>query len=120
VRALASQRTPRKDGAAVAIAALLLSGCVGGREDSAGWTVEQAESITAIRGLSVRVASCRGLGQAESHGNVLRYARFACSAGARARGQPFDTVAVLYEVHVRDDSAHELQAVRFVGGPGIP
>jgi hypothetical protein len=106
--------------AAVTIAALALSGCFGGREESMGWTVDEAEAITAIRGLPVRTVSCRGLGRAERDGNLVRYARFTCSAGARAPGERFDTVAVLFEVHVRDDSAHKLQAVRFVGGPGIP
>jgi hypothetical protein len=103
-----------------AIVAVVLAGCLGGRGESEGWTVEQAESIAEVRGLPVRVAGCRGLGRGERDGKVLRYARFACSAGARARGDRFDTVAVLFEVHVRDDSAPELQAVRFVGGPGIP
>jgi hypothetical protein len=120
VRPLPLQGTRGEHAAAVAIAALVLSGCLGGREESKGWTVDEAEAITAIRGLPVRAAACRGLGRRERDGNLVRYARFACSAGARARGDRFDTVAVLYEVHVRDDSAHELQAVRFVGGPGIP
>lgn len=68
-----------------------------------------------VRGLAIRDADCRGLG--DEHDG--RYTRFACSAGARAPGEQVDTVAVLYEVHVRD-SGYALEAVRFVGGPGIP
>jgi hypothetical protein len=99
---------------------LALSACVGGREESEGWTVERAEAVTEVRGLSVRVAGCRGLGPAERDGETVRYGRFACSAGARASGERFETVAVLYEVHVQDESTYRLEAVRFVGGPGIP
>ena len=86
-----------------AIVAVAVSGCLGGRGASEGWTVERAEAITEVRGLSLRVADCRGLGRGVRDGQVLRYTQFACSAGARARGDRFDTVAVLYEVHVRDE-----------------
>jgi hypothetical protein len=98
------------------LALALLTACSG--DGAEGWTVEQAEAIDAVRGLPVRVAGCRGLGPSEENGEA-RYSRFACSAGARAPGDRFETVAVLYEVHVRDDS-YKLEAVRFVGGPGIP
>jgi hypothetical protein len=89
----------------------LLAGCSGGE----GWTVERAEEVTNVRGLTVRVLECRGLGR-ERDG---RYERFACRAGARAPGEEAETVAVLYELHVRD-SGYELRNVRFFGGPGIP
>lgn len=103
----------------VAFAALLLAACSGGGPETHGWTVEQAENaVTNVRGLPVRGPQCRGLGPAEDE-EPARFLRFACSAGARARGERFETVAVMYELHVRD-SAHELQAIRFVGGPGIP
>lgn len=77
--------------------------------------MEQAQRITDVRGLKVRVLECEGLGK-ETDG---RYERFACRAGTRAPGEPFETVAVLYEVHVRG-SEYELRNVRFLGGPGIP
>ncbi|HEX7255177.1 MAG TPA: hypothetical protein VF236_04555 [Gaiellaceae bacterium] len=111
---------PSRSAAVTAVAALLLSGCLGGREESEGWTVEQAEAVTEVRGLLVRVAGCRGLSRGERDGEALRYRRFACSAGARSSGDRFETVAVLYEIVVRDDSTYKLEAVRFVGGPGIP
>ena len=98
-----------------ALGSVLLAACAGGESTTNGWTVEQAESVTEVRGLTVRSVECRGLGS-EKDG---RYERFACAAGARAPGEPFETVAVLYEVHVRD-SKYRLQGVRFVGGPGIP
>jgi hypothetical protein len=90
---------------------VLLTGC----SSSEGWTVERAEEVTNVRGLAVRVLQCRGLGR-ERDG---RYEGFACRAGARAPGEPTETVAVLYELHVRD-SGYELRNVRFFGGPGIP
>ena len=111
---------PSRSAAVAVVAALVLPGCLGGDEQVEGWTVEQAEAVTEVRGLSVRVAGCRGLGPGERDGEALRYRRFACSAGARAVGDPFETVAVLYEIHLRDDSSYRLEAVRFVGGPGIP
>lgn len=98
-----------------AVTSALLAACAGGEPTTNGWTVEQAESVTEVRGQAVRSVECRGLGS-ETDG---RYERFACAAGARAPGEPFETVAVLYEVHVRD-SKYQLQGVRFVGGPGIP
>jgi hypothetical protein len=90
---------------------VLLAGC----SSSEGWTVERAEEVTNVRGLTVRVLECRGLGR-EQDG---RYKRFACRAGTRAPGEEAETVAVLYELHVRD-SGYVLRNVRFFGGPGIP
>ena len=72
--------------AVAAIVAVVLSGCLGSRGASEGWTVERAEAITEVRGLSLRVADCRGLGRGARDGHGLRYTRFACSAGARAKG----------------------------------
>jgi hypothetical protein len=101
----------------VALALAALAACDGGEVE--GWTVEQAENaVTSVRGLPVRRPQCRGLGRAVQ-AEPPRYVHFACSAGARAPGEPFETVAVLYELDVRD-SGHALRAIRFVGGPGIP
>jgi hypothetical protein len=88
---------------------VLLAGCT----SSEGWTVERAEEVTNVRGLTVRVLQCRGLGR-ERDG---RYERFACRAGARAPGEETETVAVLYELHVRN-SHYELRNVTFSAGRG--
>ena len=109
---MATGRAGRQAAAAAAVA-LLLSGCANGETE--GWTVEQAEAVDDVRGLSVRDVNCRGLGASDR----ARYASFACSAGARAAGEQFETVAVLYEIHFRE-GGYRLEAVRFVGGPGIP
>jgi hypothetical protein len=99
-----------------------LLGCACAREsDSDGWTEAQAESITVIRGMPVRVRSCRGLVRTAGE----RYLRFDCLAGTRKRGEHFDTVAVLYELRPLGrfrgaDSSYTLSEVRFIGGPGIP
>jgi hypothetical protein len=101
--------------------AAALGACAGGEEaDDRGWTVSQAESIRSVRGLPVRVWHCRGLGAALRNGDVLRYDRFACVAGARLPQEEVDTVAVLYELDAQDASSYELREVRFIGGPGIP
>jgi hypothetical protein len=100
--------------AAVTVA---LAGC--GEEDR-GWTVRQAESVTAVRGLPVRVRECRGLGDASGDGPARRYERFRCLAGARLEGERFDTVAVRYEIRPADGSEYDLERVEFIGGPGIP
>ena len=46
-----------------------------------------------------------------------RYRRLSCVAGAR--GERFDTVAVLFDVRPTSDDDHELENVQFIGGPGI-
>jgi hypothetical protein len=89
-------------------------------EDDHGWTVAEAESVTEVRGLPVRVRQCRGLGEATRDGATPRYDRFRCLAGARLEGERFDTVAVRYEIRPADGSDYELQRVEFIGGPGIP
>jgi hypothetical protein len=94
-----------------------LAACGG---DDGGWTVAQAESITSVRGLSVSVRQCRGVDAGRRDGNTLRYERLRCLAGARLRGEKFDSVAVRYVIHPLGDSDYELERVRFVGGPGIP
>jgi hypothetical protein len=81
-----------------------------------GWTTTRGEAISSVRGLPVRVRSCRGIGPATGR----RYARLACAAGARLTGEDFDTVAVTFEVVPRRDEGYELENVRFFGGPGIP
>jgi hypothetical protein len=89
------------------------------------WTVRQAESISTIRGMRVRVRQCRGLGEATSDGGSRRFRRFACVAGARREGEAFDTVGVFYDLRPLGEydgpsSRHALANVRFIGGPGIP
>ena len=103
-----------------ASAAAIATGCDGGDAAHAGWTRERAESITGVRGMNVRVVRCDGVGTAERDGASPRYVRFACRAGARRPGESYDTVAIDYEIHVRDSSGYTLENVRFHGGPGIP
>jgi hypothetical protein len=94
---------------------LAVAACSGGDEQS-GWTTEQAEAITAVRGLPVDVRECSGIGDADDR----RYERLACVAGARLTGEAFDTVAVSFDVVPSSGDAYELENVRFFGGPGIP
>jgi hypothetical protein len=108
---------------AFASAAVLVSavnGCSSPERDEAGWTVDRAESITNIRGMTVRVLQCRGLGTAAGEKGVRRYQRFVCEAGARRVGESYDTVGVFYEIRVRASGGYALENVRFIGGPGIP
>jgi hypothetical protein len=100
---------------------VLLAGSCAEDSEPDGWTTPQAESITVIRGLPVRVRRCRGIGRREGR----RYRRFDCLAGARLRGESFDTVAVVYELRPSSrfqgaHSSYTLKHVRFVGGSGIP
>ena len=106
----------------LALLAVLALGACAGEEaaEDRGWTVREAESISSVRGLPVRVRHCRGLGDAFRDGEALRYDRLACVAGARLPDEEVDTVAVLYELVPRDASTYELREVRFIGGPGIP
>jgi hypothetical protein len=116
---------------ALVVAAFVAGGCAGSNraepEADASWTIRQAESVTSVRGLRVRVRYCRGLGHATRSDNAARYRRFECLAGARAASDPyaFDTVAVLYDLEPLADydgpeSRHRLADVQFIGGPGIP
>jgi hypothetical protein len=112
------------------LACLVLLSCLGacafGNEPRVTeWTVQQAESITSIRGLTVRVRSCRGVDGDQGGGRNGRFQRFACVAGARAEFDRYDTVGILYVLHPLEDydgvsSRHRLTEVRFLGGPGIP
>jgi hypothetical protein len=115
------------------VAAVVAGGCGGsdGTEpaDDALWTTGQAESVTLVRGLRVRVRHCSGLGGAThaAGAGAARYRRFECLAGARAASDPyaFDTVAVMYALeplaeYGGPESEHRLENVRFIGGPGIP
>jgi hypothetical protein len=101
----------------VAVMASALAAC--GDGDNA-WTVAQAETIDSVRGMPVRVRECRGRGERLGDGRPARYRQLSCVAGARLPGERFDTVAVLFDVRPTSDDGHELQNVRFVGGPGIP
>jgi hypothetical protein len=94
-----------------------LPACGGGHN---GWTAARAEAIDSVRGLPVRVRECRGRGQPLGDGRPARYRWLSCVAGARLPGERFDTVAVLFDVRPTSDDDHELENVRFVGGPGIP
>jgi hypothetical protein len=91
-------------------------------EPSAGrlWTPAQAASISSIRGLPVRVRQCHGRGE-----KAKRYRSFRCVAGARAAGDRYDSIGVLYVLEPLGSyrgptSPHRLRDVRFIGGPGIP
>jgi hypothetical protein len=103
-----------------------LGGCAFGNESRVvEWTVQEAESITSIRGLTVRVRSCRGVDGHQGGGTESRFRRFSCVAGARAEFDRYDTVGILYVLHPLEDydgvsSRHRLSEVRFLGGPGIP
>jgi hypothetical protein len=89
------------------------------------WTVDQAESITSIRGHLVRVRYCHGRGRAERSGSIERFGLFDCLAGTRTAFQHYDTVGVFYVLDPAENyegplSRHRLTNVRFIGGPGIP
>jgi hypothetical protein len=116
---------------ALVVTAIVVGGCAGSNgaepEADALWTTRQAESVTTVRGLRVRVRHCRGLGGATRGEGGARYRRFECLAGGRAASDPyaFDTVAVLYVLeplaeYDGPESEHRLTNVRFIGGPGIP
>jgi hypothetical protein len=115
---------------ALAALTLVVCGIAVGCGDENGrlvrlWTVDQAESISTIRGMHVRVRECRGLGHAERDDESRRFRRFACVAGARRPGETYDTVGVFYDLRPLDAyegpaSKHALENVRFIGGPGIP
>jgi hypothetical protein len=115
----------------LAVVSAAVAGCAGGDGPNAAaerrWTTQQAESITSVRGLPVRVRRCRGLGPAQNGESEPRFRRFRCLAGGRATSDryAFDTVAVRYDLHPTAEyrgpgSGHRLTNVRFVGGPGIP
>jgi hypothetical protein len=120
-----SEIVQRRVAVVLALVACLGAGCRdGNRAHVPLWTVQQAESITSVRGLPVRVRHCRGTGTRERHENTRLYSRFECLAAARAAFQPYDTVAVLYVLHPLEDdgptSRYRLTNVRFIGGPGVP
>lgn len=110
----------------LALAACLAAGCADGNDSSVPlWTIDQAKSITSVRGHPVRVRYCHGLGPGERGDAGLRYRRFDCLAGTRTKYQRYDTVGVFYVLHPLEkyespNSRHRLTKVRFVGGPGIP
>jgi hypothetical protein len=111
-------KMPEVGRALAALALSVLAACGG---EGAAWTVREAESIAAVRGTPINDPKCRGLGLPTNG----RYRRFGCTAGARRPGETADTVAILYELVPRGEYAgprsdHDLENVRFVGGPGIP
>jgi hypothetical protein len=98
-------------------------GCAGSDSPSvARWAEQEAESITTVRSLPVRVVRCDGLGEAESDGGRRAYARLDCVGGTRAAWETYDTIAVFYVLRPLEEyegprSRHRLTKVRFVGGP---
>jgi hypothetical protein len=60
------------------------------------------------------VVRCRGLGQPDER-EAGRYRRFACVAGARRKGESYDTVAIRYVIRVRPAGGYVLENVRFSG-----
>jgi hypothetical protein len=112
------------------LAGLLLAvaaGCGGADgKTEATWTRAQAEAVDTVRGMRVHVRECRGLGGKRIDDGVVRYARFACVAGARRRGERYDTVGIFYTLRplaAFDRGGHARYAltnVRFIGGPGVP
>jgi hypothetical protein len=102
---------------AAGLAAAVL-GCADTQRRETRWTVDRAESVTTIRGMGVRVLNCRGLGQPDER-EAGRYRRFACVAGARRKGESYDTVAIRYVIRVRPADGYVLENVRF-SGPGVP
>jgi hypothetical protein len=112
--------------ACLALVACVGAGCRDGNQPPIPrWTVGQAESITSVRGLPVRVRYCRGGGRRARGDGTELYSRFECLAGTRTRFQRYDTVGVFYVLHPLEHykgprSRHRLTNVRFVGGPGIP
>jgi hypothetical protein len=107
--------------------ALLATGCTRSEAREVGWTRQQAESITVVRGMSVRVRECRGQGSPVAREDAPTFRSFRCLAGARARSDPYgiDTVAVVYVLrpaapYEGPASKHRLLDVRFIGGPGVP
>ena len=93
-------------------------GCANTERREKGWTIERAESVTTIRGMAVRVVHCHSLGTPDE-GEATRYRRFACEAGARRRGEAYDTVAIHYVIRVLESDGYVLENVRFLG-PGVP
>jgi hypothetical protein len=115
----------------LALVSTVVAGYVGTGDVDAGgnrlWTTMQAESISVVRGMPVRVHYCRGLDGADRRRAEPRFTRFRCLAGARASSDPYgvETIAVLYVLHPLapyhgPGSKHRLTNVRFIGGPGIP
>lgn len=89
------------------------------------WSTREAESIATVRGLPVHVKQCRGLGHSRRGLAVVRYSRFACTAGTGLDWDAFDTVSVTYVLvplgrYEGGCSSHALRDVHFVGGTGIP
>jgi hypothetical protein len=60
------------------------------------WSRVQAESISLVRGMPVHVLRCDGVGPAVGVNQAARYRHFACTAGARASFDTYDTVGITY------------------------
>lgn len=113
-------------GAAVVLATAVVLAATGEPTRApAYWTVRQAESIASVRRVPLHVEECRGTGPALQRAAVARYARFSCTAGTGLDREPFDSVAVTYELvpegrYEGTRSEYSVRDVRFVGGTGIP
>ena len=98
---------------------LALSGCSNDAPREVGWTIERAESVTTIRGMTVRAPACLGRGAPVGSGKPRRFRRFDCEARARPPGESRDTVGVYYEIRLDAAGGYVLDDVRFIG-PGVP
>jgi hypothetical protein len=98
--------------------AVAVLGCAKAERRETAWTVDRAESVTTIRGMAVRVVQCHGLGTSDEE-EARRYRRFACEAGARRRGESYDTVGIHFVIRVSASGGYVLENVRFLG-PGVP
>ena len=83
-------------GALVAAAVALAAWAGSFSHAPTAWTRSQAESITSVRGMPIHPLRCDGIGQPVNPGRHARYRLFACTAGARASFQTYDTVGVTY------------------------
>jgi hypothetical protein len=93
----------------------VLAGCGGASSRPATfWTVEQAESITVIRGTPLRTTKCTGFGEERESG----FRRFSCIGKVVPRGLPQLPVRVRYVLNPRgayrgSRSAYLATSVRF-------
>ena len=82
----------------IIVAAVAVAGWAGTRSGLPiiAWSRVQAESVSVVRGMPVHVLRCDGIGPPVGVNRASRYRRFACTAGARAPFETYDTVGVTY------------------------
>jgi hypothetical protein len=80
------------------------AGCGASDRPAKFWTVEEAESIRAIRGTPLRTTDCRGVGKSRDS----TYRRFSCVGIVVPRSLPQLPVRVRYALNPRGrfDGAH--------------